>query len=92
MQINKLSTFVNEWNFDKSHTSKLNQQKQWYVVSKSAAYIYLPSKYETPPPYLIIDQSRNTFQHKFCAERPRTFKPNSALLQLQVCDLNHTPF
>ena len=33
------------------------------------------SKYEDFP-VIIIDQSRNTFQHKYCAEYPPTFWAN----------------
>ena len=35
----------NARSFFPSHTSKLNQQKQWDVVSKCAAKIYLSNKY-----------------------------------------------
>ena len=42
-----------------SHTSKLNQQNQWDVVSKSTAKIYPSNKYNVFPSF-IIDQSWNT--------------------------------
>ena len=46
-----------------SHTSKLIQQKQWDVVSKSTAQIYLSNKWNIFPSF-IIDQSWNTLQLK----------------------------
>ena len=46
-----------------SHTSKLNQQKQLDVVSKSTAKLYSSNKYNIFPTF-IIDQSWNTLQLK----------------------------
>ena len=45
------------------HTSKLYQQKQWDVVSKSTAKIYPSNKYNIFPSF-NINQSWNTFQLK----------------------------
>ena len=53
----------NARSFFLSHTSKLNQQKQWDVVSKSTAKIYPSNKYNIFPSF-IIDQSWNTLQLK----------------------------
>ena len=38
--------YQNARSFSFNYTSKLNQQKQRYAVSKSAANIYLSSKYD----------------------------------------------
>ena len=55
--------YQNARSFFLSHTSKLNQQKQWEVVSKSTAKIYPSNKYNIFPSF-IIDQSWNTLQLK----------------------------
>ena len=46
-----------------SHTTKLNQQKQWDVVPKSTAKIDPSNKYNIFPSF-IIDQPWNTLQLK----------------------------
>ena len=46
-----------------SHTTKLNQQKQWDVVPKSTAKIDPSNKYNIFPSF-IIDQSWNSLQLK----------------------------
>ena len=53
----------NARSFFLSHTTKLNQQKQWDVVSKSTAKIDPSNKYNIFPSF-IIDQSWNTLQLK----------------------------
>ena len=62
----------NARSFFLSHTSKVNQQKQWDVVSKSTAKIYPSNKYNIFPSF-IIDQSWNTLQLK---ELPTSFWAN----------------
>ena len=62
-----------------SHTSKLNQQKQWDAVSKSTAKIYPSNKYNIFPSF-IIDQSGNTLQLKnIVLSFHPPFEPISAL-------------
>ena len=55
--------YQNARSFFLSHTTKLNQQKQWDVVPKSTAKIDLSNKYNIFPSF-IIDQSWNTLQLK----------------------------
>ena len=55
--------YQNARSFFLSHTSKLNQQKQLDVVSKSTAKMYTSDKYNIFPNF-IIDQSWNTLQLK----------------------------
>ena len=69
-----------------SHTSKLNQQKQWDVVSKSAANIYRLINMISSP-YFIIDQSRSTLQPKIlCWASTHLLSQSLPFLQLQVWD------
>ena len=55
--------YQNARSFFLSHTTKLNQQKQWDVVPKSTAKIDPSNKYNIFPSF-IIDQSWNTLQLK----------------------------
>ena len=55
--------YQNARSFFLSHTTKLNQQKQWNVVPKSTAKIDPSNKYNIFPSF-IIDQSWNTLQLK----------------------------
>ena len=55
--------YQNARSFFLSHTTELNQQKQWDAVSKSTAKIYPSNKYNIFPSF-IIDQSWNTLQLK----------------------------
>ena len=55
--------YQNARSFFLSHTTKLNQQKQWNVVPKSTAKIDPYNKYNIFPSF-IIDQSWNTLQLK----------------------------
>ena len=69
-----------------SHTSRLNQQKQWDVVPKSTAKIDPSNQYNIFPSF-IIDQSWNTLQVKnIVLSFHQTFEPITAFLHLQVCD------
>ena len=62
-----------------SHTSKLNQQKQWDVVPKSTAKIDPSNKYNIFPSF-IIDQSLYTIQLKnIVLSFHPPFKPITAL-------------
>ena len=71
--------YQNARSFFLSHTSKLNQQKQWEVVSKSTAKIYPSNKYNIFPSF-IIDQSWNTLQLKnIVLSFHPPFEPISAL-------------
>ena len=71
--------YQNARSFFLSHTSKLNQQKQWEVVSKSTAKIYPSNKYNILPSF-IIDQSWNTLQLKnIVLSFHPPFEPISAL-------------
>ena len=54
------------------HTSKLNLQKQWGVVSKSAAIIY-PSKNIIVFPYVYYWPITEYFTFKYCAKLLFTF-------------------
>ena len=55
--------YQNARSFFLSHTTELNQQKQWDVVPKRTAKIDLSNKYNIFPSF-IIDQSWNTLQLK----------------------------
>ena len=55
--------YQNARSFFLSHTTKLNQQKQWDAVPKSTAKIDPSNKYNIFPSF-IIDQSWNTLQLK----------------------------
>ena len=71
--------YQNARSFFLSHTSKLNQQKQWEVVSKNTAKIYPSNKYNIFPSF-IIDQSWNTLQLKnIVLSFHPPFEPISAL-------------
>ena len=71
--------YQNARSFFLSHTSKLNQQKQWEAVSKSTAKIYPSNKYNIFPSF-IIDQSWNTLQLKnIVLSFHPPFEPISAL-------------
>ena len=71
--------YQNARSFFLSHTSKLNQQKQWNVASKSTAKIYPSNKYNIFPSF-IIDQSWNTLQLKnIVLSFHPPFEPISAL-------------
>ena len=56
----------------KCHTSKLNQEKQRYVVSKSATNIHQSSKYKYFPIILLLNNNEKLFNF-CCAELPPTF-------------------
>ena len=71
--------YQNARSFFLSHTSKLNHQKQWDVVSKSTPKIYPSKKYNIFPSF-IIDQSWNTLQLKnIVLSFHPPFEPISAL-------------
>ena len=85
-EVNSTEKKQNARSFFLSHNSKLNQQKQWDVVSKSTAKIYPSNKYNIFPS-CIIDQSWNTLQLKnIVLSFHPPFEPITTL-QLQVCDL-----
>ena len=74
-----IEKYQNARSFFLSHTSKLNQQKQWDDVSNSTAKIYPSNKYNIFPSF-IIDQLWNTLQLKnIVLSFHPPFEPISAL-------------
>ena len=84
-----LKIYQNARSFFLSHTSKLKQQKQWDVVSKSTTKIDPSNKYNIFPSF-IIDQSWNTLQLKIlCWASAHPLSQSLPFLHLQVCDQKH---
>ena len=62
-----------------SPNSKLNQQKQWYVVSQRAAKIYPSSKYEYFPVILLLTNHETLFNINIVPSFHTRFEPISTL-------------
>ena len=66
-----------------SHTSKLNQQKQWDVVSKIAANIYPTDKYDIFPIILLLTNHETLYNLNIVLSLHAPFKPITALFTIK---------
>ena len=72
-----------------SHTSKLNQQKQWDIVSNSTAKMYPSNKYNIFL-VLLLTNHETPFNLKIlCWASTHLLSQSLPFLQLQVCDLRY---
>ena len=69
-----------------SHTSKLNQQKQWDVVSKSTTKIYPSNKYNFSIVLLLTNHETLYNLKILCWASTHLLSQSLPFLQLQVCD------
>ena len=79
---NFIEKYQSARSFFLSHTSKLVQQKQLYAVSKCAANIYPPSKYECFPLILLLTNYKTLFNINIVLSFHPPFEPISALFTI----------
>ena len=79
--------YQNARSFFLSHISKLNQQKQWDVVSKSTTKIYQSNKYNIFPSFIITNHETPYSLKILCWASTHLWSQSLSFLQLQVCDL-----
>ena len=76
-----------------SHSSKLNQQKQWDIVSKRAANIYPSNKYDFFPIILLLTYHKTLYNLIIVLSFNPLFEPITAFFyNLQVVWANHCLF